>query len=69
MQEIWQFVTLNADVFGSFVSPSSREHYHLADPPDLYRPYSISTNTLSSSGVLLYLGIPYEISVLLPANF
>ena len=69
MPDFRQFVTLTADAFGSFVFPFLEEHYRLADLPDLYRSYGISANTLSSSGVLIHLGIPYKISTVLPANF
>ena len=69
MPDFRQFVTLTVNAFGFFVFPLPGEYYRLADPPDLYRFYSISANILGLSGVLVYLGILYEISAVLPANF
>ena len=62
-------VILVVDVFGFFVSPSPGEHYRLAGPPDLYRSYGISANTLGSSGVLRLLDISRGTLIMLPVNF
>ena len=69
MPDFRQFVILTVDAFGSFVFPFPGEHYRLADPSGLYRFCGIPISILSSSGVLVYLGIPCEISAVLPANF